>query len=627
MKKMLVGNEGGKSRAIKVFPERGDMNSGGMASCIENKTPQNELLFQTFEWYTSSTPPAPNETYSPHSHYAQLLRSLPSLAKLGVTSVWLPPGCKANNPQGNGYDCYDIWDLGEFDQKWARSTKWGSREELHDLLGKAHELGVECIWDAVLNHKTAGDATDEAWAVEVDSQGKHPYQQINRDFITNLTNQDRRREICQPLRVEAWLKYDFPGRGDRYSSMKWRAEHFNGTDWDQRREKNAIYKLIDDPATLPKPGKEDAIHPSHPHSGVSGMNRLAKLANKFTSPPVPPRRPGKGWADDVDDLFGNFDYLMFSNIDYTHPEVRDDVVKWGNWMINETGVDGFRLDAVQHFSFAFTRHWIDQIQQASLQKRGKSAFVVGEIWTGEVKRIVRWLDQVSTPSIPVHAYDSPLVYNFSRISEDVRTGSKNSDLRTILRDSLVSSRPHQAVTLVTNHDTQPGQASYVPINPTMKSLFYAFILLRREGVPCVFWGDLYGTKGPRAEPPSCTTFNGMRTLLPDLMLARKYFAYGDQREYFDSSSCVGFTRAGTHDRLGCAVVMSIVNPQLANTKKMTVGSPGETWVDIMGNAEAVVIDRKGVGAFIARGMSVSVYVKKKDWTLDIFPEAAAAVKS
>jgi alpha-amylase len=86
--------------------------------------------------------------------------------------MWLPPGCKANNPQGNGYDCYDLWDLGEFDQKWTRSTKWGSRQELRDLAETMKRENVECIWDAVLNHKTAGDATEEAWAVEVDPEGK-----------------------------------------------------------------------------------------------------------------------------------------------------------------------------------------------------------------------------------------------------------------------------------------------------------------------------------------------------------------------------------------------------------------------------------------------------------------------
>jgi len=122
----------------------------------ENPTPQNPTVLQAWEWHT------------PKDHYNRLKEVLPALADIGVTSVWLPPGCKANNPDGNGYDCYDLWDLGEFDQKWSRSTKWGSREDLAELMLVAKVMNMTVIWDAVLNHKTAGDATEPCWAVEVD---------------------------------------------------------------------------------------------------------------------------------------------------------------------------------------------------------------------------------------------------------------------------------------------------------------------------------------------------------------------------------------------------------------------------------------------------------------------------
>lgn len=122
----------------------------------------NTLILQSFEWYTFS----PQQT-----QYSRLNRLLPRFSHLGVTSLWLPPGCKANNPQGNGYDIYDLWDLGEFEQKGSRSTKWGSRQELDDLIKRAKELGIDIVWDAVINHKTGGDATEETWAVEVDKEG------------------------------------------------------------------------------------------------------------------------------------------------------------------------------------------------------------------------------------------------------------------------------------------------------------------------------------------------------------------------------------------------------------------------------------------------------------------------
>ena len=326
----------------------------------------------------------------------------------------------------------------------------------------------------------------------------------------------------------------------------------------------------------------------------------------------------------MDDLHGNYDFLMFANVDFKHPEVREDVVRWGQWMIEDTGVEGFRLDAVQHFSYNFTREWVQRIQETSRRKRGKDAFVVGEFWTDEVKRITSWLDVVGQSA---YAYDSPLLYGFSRISEDVRMGSANADLRTIMRDSLLQIRPQNAVTLVSNHDTQFGQASYTPISADHKALFYAFILLRRDGYPCVFWGDMYGTKGRHAEPPACLVSDGKggrRSLLPDLMLARKLFAYGEQRDYFDAMSCIGWTRAGTTDKAGCAVLLSIGPADKYTQKKMTFGRPGERYTDVLANQgqrAEVEIDAKGCGVFPCKGMSTSVFVRVDAVDLQQFPVA------
>jgi alpha-amylase len=53
----------------------------------------------------------------------------------------------------------------------------------------------------------------------------------------------------------------------------------------------------------------------------------------------------------------------------------------------------------------------------------------------------------------------------------------------------------------------------------------ALILLRLDGHPSIFYGDLYGMKGDNPEPPSCGD------KLADLILARKYFAYGELYDY------------------------------------------------------------------------------------------------
>lgn len=79
--------------------------------------------------------------------------------------------CQSETAQGNGYDVYDIYDLGEFDQKGSRATKWGTKDELLELSSKGKEIGIGLYWDAVLNHKAAADKKEKVRVVEVDSNG------------------------------------------------------------------------------------------------------------------------------------------------------------------------------------------------------------------------------------------------------------------------------------------------------------------------------------------------------------------------------------------------------------------------------------------------------------------------
>jgi len=223
--------------------------------------------------------------------------------------------------------------------------------------------------------------------------------------------------------IEPWVHYNFPGRGDKYSTLKWHWEHFNGTDWDQRGQRNAIFKIVDPPETE-----------SHPKASSTELIR-------------------KGWADDVDSENGNADYLMFSNIDYLHPEVREDVLRWGKWMISdEVGVDGFRLDAVQHYSSRFTHEWIESTMRQGMRK-AKNIFVVGEFFSGDVEKLLQWL---SDTDFLASLFDVPLVNNLSRVSiawdkaigmigQGGRLSTRGIELNKVFEKALVSSAPDNAM--------------------------------------------------------------------------------------------------------------------------------------------------------------------------------------
>lgn len=285
---------------------------------------------------------------------------------------------------------------------------------------------------------------------------------------------------------------------------------------------------------------------------------------------------------------------MFADLDYSHPEVEADVKKWGKWILQEIpALKGFRLDACQHFSARFTNEWIGELRQ----DYGEDVFFVGEYLSPDVGKLTEWLGALGRPC---SLFDSPLIYNFSRISQE-----EGADLRKVFDKTLVSVDPIRAVTSVMSHDTQPGQTVETPVEGFFKPLAYSLILLRVDGYPCVFYGDLYGMKGEKPEPPAC---GGQ---LSSIMLARKLYAYGSQDDYWDDKNCLGFVRRGTRDKPdGLACIMSNTGPA---EKQMHVGKEhkGEVWTDVLGWAQGeVTIDNEGNGKFQCPGTSVGIWVNK-----------------
>ena len=123
--------------------------------------PENVTMFEAFEWN------CPKD----QKHWTRLASAMPSLKAIGIDNLWIPPGCKGGWHGSNGYDIYDLYDLGEFQQKDSKGTKWGTKDELDDMMAVARKCGVGIYWDAVLNHKAAADFSETCYAVKVDPKG------------------------------------------------------------------------------------------------------------------------------------------------------------------------------------------------------------------------------------------------------------------------------------------------------------------------------------------------------------------------------------------------------------------------------------------------------------------------
>lgn len=479
----------------------------------------NEIMMQSFEWDTDGF----------GDFYKKLSRDAKDLKKAGIDALWLPPACKGGGDNDVGYGIYDLWDLGEFDQKGTIRTKYGTKEELIKAIADLHEAGIKSYADIVLNHKGNADFKESFKAVMVDQN-------------------NREEDVSGELEIEGWTGFDFKGRNGKYSDMTWHYYHFTGIDYDAKSETSAIYRILGD---------------------------------------------GKYWDEDVSNEKGNFDYLMNCDIDHNHPEVREEIFKWVDWFIKETKVDGFRYDALKHISGDF----IYDLSKHVYDKMGENKFYLfGEFWQYNTGAIENYLQN---SDYKIDLFDVPLHFHMAEASKSMG----GYDMRKIFDGTVVKEFPAQAVTFVDNHDSQPGQALDSWVEDWFKEIAYALILFRKDGYPCLFAGDYYGLIGPVKKDP-------LKDMLDKMMAVRKAYNYGEEDDYFDHPSVIGWVRRGDDDHKPLAVLISI---QDMAEKQMFVGESeaGATYVDLSGKNEEITIDENGNGVFTVGPGQVTYWANKE----------------
>ncbi|MDO4721005.1 MAG: alpha-amylase [Peptostreptococcaceae bacterium] len=481
----------------------------------------NGLLLQAFEWYL------PDDG----KHYLRLQESLPYLKELGFTALWLPPVCKGTGSSDVGYGIYDLYDLGEFDQKGTVRTKYGTKDELKALIGAAHEAGISIYADVVLNHKAGADETEVFQATEVSWE--------NRDD-----------EVSEEREIRGWTKFTFPGRNKKYSDFQWNHHHFSGVDWDEIEQKRAIFR-------------------------ISGFN--------------------KGWSFSVSDEKGNFDYLMNANIDHSNEEVRTELFRWVKWFIEELDLDGFRLDAVKHIDSGF----MDELTKHILNEIRKDFYFVAEYWLNDPAALQ---DYLTDTSANIDLFDVGLHFSLYCASK----AGKDYDLRRIFDDSIVRSDRTLSVTFVDNHDSQPGQSLESWVEDWFRPIAYALILLRKDGYPTIFYGDLFGIGDG-------SLYAGMGEPLKKLIELRRNYAYGEQEDHFEDPHLIGFIRHGDEGHPG--KLITLISNGEGGSLRLFVGEElkGRCFFDYLGHHEEVLtIGEDGFCEFPVRAASVSCWIEKRE---------------
>ncbi|XP_048318274.2 alpha-amylase 3, chloroplastic isoform X1 [Ziziphus jujuba] len=93
-----------------------------------------EIVCQGFNW----------ESHKSGKWYLELKSKAEELSSLGFTVIWLPPPTESVSPEG--YMPKDLYNL---------NSRYGTIDELKEIVKKFHELGIRVLGDVVLNHRCA----------------------------------------------------------------------------------------------------------------------------------------------------------------------------------------------------------------------------------------------------------------------------------------------------------------------------------------------------------------------------------------------------------------------------------------------------------------------------------------
>lgn len=347
-------------------------------------------------------------------------------------------------------------------------------------------------------------------------------------------------ELEDDGKAEVWTKFNFPGRNNKYSDCKLDWHSFDGVDWNERTKEIGRYLFE---------------------------------------------------AKDWDWSYGD-DFLMGADLDYNNENVRNDVIKWGKWIINDLGFDGFRIDAAKHIDSGFLRDFINEINENS----NKDVFFGGEAWIEEEDILCDFINQINTKHLKV--FDYPLRSLFTQMK------NRELNMKDLKNNGIVNKEGYKdkSVTFIDTHDTdRDNPPKDVESISHYKYQAYTYILMREYGLPVVYWKDYFTRKMSEGIKP--------------LINARKNYAYGKgyESEATDQSTYC-YIREGNNSSSGLVMLITQETSGDIIEKEIDSKNSNTEYYDITGHIEEdVKTDDNGKAHFkvIAKeDKGWSVWVKK-----------------
>ncbi len=483
-----------------------------------------KVLFQGFWWDFK------NDNFP--SRWSNYLTELtPRLKAIGIDAVWIPPSYKNGFTGSVGYSPFDQYDLGDKYQKGGSDsltvrTRMGNKDELLRMIAVMHANGMETLQDVVLNHiDQAGTNTGG-----VGGQDPEPtYSMQNASGYKNF----RYVSYATPLLDES--QNDYWTRGGRWPKNYENFYPYPGN--------FCTTGDICSPYFGPDIAYDDDAFGQSTNIPTSGSATIGSVTRPYINPAQTTR--------------------------YMRNNARD----WIMWFKRQTGVDGWRWDAVKHFPIYTQEDLIYNTKyvEPAFAQGGEAMFNIGE-WIGTKSEIDAYVTNVrSGTEEHTGTFDFSLRgYSNSGGLYSMVHGFDSYDMQSLPNEQqdkryydYATQRVHRTCPFVNSHDTyrpildangnfsQPlgtssgwntgselgGNGQH--IDPREPRLFAAYAtIFAMDGNPTVFFEDLFdiGTTGKRfSHLPTNATDLPMRPDIVNIIEAHQKLQFKNGDYYVPTS--------------------------------------------------------------------------------------------
>lgn len=449
-----------------------------------------------------------------------LTEMAPRLKSMGIDAIWVPPSYKNGSTGSVGYSPFDTYDLGDKYQKGGSDslnvrTRMGTKDELLRMIGVMHANGIEVIQDVVLNHVDGAGPNTGTGGVDPEPT----YSMANSNGYKNFRYVSYATPLINDSQNDYWTR-----------SGRWPKNYPN---FYPNLNNNCTTGDICSAFFGPDISYEASAYGQSSNIPTSGTATINGITRAYVNP------------------------AQGSNY------MRDNARNWVMWYKKQTGVDGWRWDAVKHFPIYVQEDLIYNTKYVlpAFAQGGEAMLNIGE-WIGTKTEIDNYVlnvrsgteEHTGTFDFALRGYSPSgslysMVLNMGAYNMQNLPGEQQ-DKRFY---NYATQRVHRTTPFVNNHDTfrpilsangnysQPlGNASGwnagqelggngQHIDPREPRLYAAYATaFAVDGNPTVFFEDLFdvGTTGKRySHLPTNTTDLPVRNDIVNIIQAHQKLQY------------------------------------------------------------------------------------------------------